>query len=406
MKSKAFERRSTGYFVAVVGQVAVTAVLKLFRGHINATTVALALLLVVLFVATGWGARPAIAASLFGVLCFNFFFLPPVGTLIVATSDNWVALGAFLITAITVGQLSARAKRRTEEADAGRREIERLYKELREAFERASQAEALKKSERLKSALLDAVTHDLRTPLTSIKASVTTLLDEQLSKTVGEESAHLDAEGRSEMLEVINEETDRLNRFIESMMELARIEAGEMQLRRRWGSVEEIITAAMERAAPLMRGHTVEVSLESELPAVRVDARAVAEVIYTLLDNAVKYSPKGTNIRVAASRGGEETIRMSVEDKGRGIPAEWREQVFDKFFRAMRDGDAGAKDQPSGTGLGLAIARGIVEAHNGRIWIEDGIDNLGTRVVIALPIGDDREMDSEQSRQRNFVKVV
>jgi K+-sensing histidine kinase KdpD len=397
MKSKAFERRRTGYFVAVLGLVAVTAVLKLFRGHINATTVALALLLVVLFVATGWGARPAIAASLFGVLCFNFFFLPPVGTLIVATPDNWVALGAFLITAITVGQLSARAKRRTEEADAGRREIERLYKELREAFERASQAEALKQSERLKSALLDAVTHDLRTPLTSIKASVTTLLDEQLSKTGDEESATMDAEGRSEMLEVINEETDRLNRFIESMMELARIEAGEMQLRRRWGSVEEIITAAIERAAPLTRGHKVAVSLEKELPAVRVDARAVAEVIYTLLDNAVKYSPKGTGIRVAASRDGEETIRMSVEDEGRGIPAEWRERVFDKFFRAMRDGDAGAKGQPSGTGLGLAIARGIVEAHNGRIWIEDGTDNRGIRVVIALPIGDDGEIDSVQS---------
>jgi K+-sensing histidine kinase KdpD len=406
MNSKAFERRRTGYFVAVLGLVAVTAVLKLFSGHINATTVALALLLVVLFVATGWGARPAIAASLFGVLCFNFFFLPPVGTLIIATPDNWVALGAFLITAITVGQLSARAKRRTEEADAGRREIERLYKELREAFERASQAEALKQSERLKSALLDAVTHDLRTPLTSIKASVTTLLDEQLSKAGDEESATMDAEGRKEMLEVINEETDRLNRFIEGMMELARIEAGEMQLRRRWGSVEEIITAAMERAAPFTRGHTIEVSLEKELPAVRVDARAVAEVVYTLLDNAVKYSPKGTLIRVAASRGGEETIRMSVEDQGRGIPAEWRERVFDKFFRAMRDGDAGAKGQPSGTGLGLAIARGIVEAHNGRIWIEDGVDNCGSRVVIALPIGDDREMDSEQSSERNLVKIV
>src|SRR6185503_11253463 len=168
--------------VAVLGILIVTAVLRLLGNHINATTVALAMLLVVLFVATLWGARPAVFASLLGMLCFNFFFLPPLGTLTIAAPDNWVALAAFLVTAITAGQLSARVKRRAEEAEAGRLEIERLYEELQSAFERASHAEALRQSERLKSALLDAVTHDLRTPLTSIKASVTTLIDELKSK--------------------------------------------------------------------------------------------------------------------------------------------------------------------------------------------------------------------------------
>ncbi len=381
--------------MAAVGVAAITALLKLFSGRINATTVALALLLVVLLIATRWGALPAVVASLFGVLCFNYFFLPPVGTFHVAASDNWVALVAFLVTAVTVGQLSARAKRRTEEADAGRREIERLYRELREAFERASQAEAIKQSERLKSALLDAVTHDLRTPLTSIKASVTTLLDEQPSKPQGEEPVTLDDEGRREMLEVINEETDRLNRFIESMMELARIEAGEMRLHRRWGTVEEIVTAALERAAPLTREHVVEVSLEDGLPHLRVDARAISEVIYTLLDNAAKYSPAGSRIRVGASRTINETIKFIVEDEGQGIQAELRERVFDKFFRAMRDGDSGAKNQPTGNGMGLAIARGIVEAHGGRIWIEDAANRRGCSVALTLPIGAEEEASSE-----------
>jgi K+-sensing histidine kinase KdpD len=398
MKSKAFESKLAGYFITVLGIAAVTAVMKLFSGHINATTVALALLLVVLFVATKWGATPAVVASLFGVLCFNFFFLPPLGTLNVAAADNWVALVVFLATAITVGQLSARAKRRTEEADAGRREIERLYRELREAFERASQAEAIKQSERLKSALLDAVTHDLRTPLTSIKASVTTLLDERLSKMESDESVTLDAEGRREMLEVINEETDRLNRFIESMMELARIEAGEMQLRRRWGTVEEIMTAALERAAPLTREHVVEISLEDGLPHMRVDARAISEVIYTLLDNAAKYSPAKSRIRVGASRAGNEKIKFTVEDEGRGVQAELRERVFDKFFRAMRDGDSGAKDQPTGNGMGLAIARGIVDAHGGRIWIEDTASERGSLVVLTLPVGAEEETATEGIR--------
>lgn len=383
----AFERSGTGYLIAAAGVAAVTAALQLFRGHINVATVALALLLVVLFVATWWGARPAVMASLLGVLCFNFFFLPPFGTLTVDAWDNWIALIAFLITAVTVGQLSAHAKRRTEEADAGRREIGRLYAELQDAFERASQAEALKQSEKLKSALLDAVTHDIRTPLTSIKASVSTLLDEIPSQTSERKHVTLDAEARQEMLEVIDEECDRLNRFVEGLVELARIEAGELHLRRRSGVVEEIITAVLARAASLTRRHDVRIVMEDELPVVQVDARAVAEVLFTLVDNAAKYSPEETTILVTAERAGDASIQIAVEDEGQCIPAALRERVFDKFFRATRDGDTGDGRQPKGTGMGLAVAKGIVEAHGGRIWIEEGREGLGTRVVFTLPVG-------------------
>ena len=388
MRLTALEKSWTGYLAAVAGVAAVTAALKLFSGHINAATVALTLLLVVLFVATGWGARPAVAASLLGVLCFNFFFLPPHGTLTVAATDNWIALVAFLVTAITVGQLSAHAKHRTEEADAGRREIERLYEELRNAFERASHAEALRQSEKLKSALLDAVTHDIRTPLTSIKASVSTLLDELRAKTSGGSPVPLDAEGRRDMLEVIDEECDRLNRFAEGLIELARIEAGEMHLRRRWGAVDEIVSAALARAEPLTRQHEVGVDVEHEIPVVQVDPRAVAEVVYTLVDNAAKYSPAGTTILVTAARADDQRIRVAVENEGEGIPPDLRERVFDKFFRATRDGDAGGGRHPKGTGMGLAVAKGIVEAHGGRIWVEDGSAGRATRVVFTLPVGD------------------
>ncbi|HEX7999531.1 MAG TPA: DUF4118 domain-containing protein [Pyrinomonadaceae bacterium] len=400
---KLYEQRRTGYLLAVVGIAAMTGLLKLFGEHINSTTVALGLLLVVLLVAAGWGARPAVLASLLGVVCFNLFYLPPVGRLSIEEPDNWVALFAFLVTAVTAGQLWARAKRQAQEAESGRREIERLYAELQEAFERASQAKALEQSERLKSALLDAVTHDLRTPLTSIKASVTTLLDDPRSKGDGEETGALDEEGQREMLEVIDEETDRLNHFIEGLMELARIEAGEMHLRRRWGSIEEIITAALERAAPLTRGHQIQVRLDDGLPPVRVDDRAVAEVVYTLVDNAAKYSPLGTNINVEAQSTDERTFQLSVEDEGPGVPLELRERVFDKFFRAMRDGDSG-RHQPSGSGMGLAIARGIVEAHGGRIWIEETLGRIGSRVVISLPVGEDDAAVLEDSEARSLSK--
>lgn len=385
-------KRFLGYIVAVIVIGAATAVLKIFGGHINPTTVALAFLLIVLFLATAWGPKPAVLASLLAVACFNFFFLPPYGTFTIADPHNWIAFVAFLITAITVGQLSSRARQRAEEANAARREIERLYQELQDTFERSSQAIALKQSERLKSALLDAVTHDLRTPLTAIKASATTLLDDQRSLRNGANEARLGEEGRQEMLEVINEEADRLDHFIGGLMELARIEAGEMHLRRQWGSLNEIIMSAMKRAEPRTRDHRIELWVDEELPAVRVDERAVAEVIHVLVDNAAKYSPPSGVIKVAAARAGEaDMVRLVVEDQGPGIPVELRERVFDKFFRAMRDGDL-ASNKP-GTGMGLAIAKGIVEAHGGRIWIEGANDSKGTRVVVLLPTGDVEEGD-------------
>jgi two-component system sensor histidine kinase KdpD len=375
---------AAGYVFAVCGIAAVTAVLAPFHERLSSTTVALAFLLVVLFAATRWGSRPAMVASLLGVTCFNFFFLPPVHTFNIANPQNWVALTAFLITAITAGELSARAKRRAEEAEAGRREIERLYNEYRVAAERARQAEVFEQSERLKSALLDAVTHDLRTPLTSIKAAVTTLLDEA----GGDEQVILDDEARRDFLEVINEEADRLNHFVENMVELARIEAGAISLRRRWSSVEEIVVMARARAEALTRGRRLEIELEKELPAARVDASLLAEVLYSLIDNAAKYSPAGSRIKIAARRAEGEMILIAVEDEGRGIPAQLRERVFDKFFRATSEG-AASLGRPRGLGMGLAIARGIVEAHGGRIWAESGARGIGARVTFTVPIGDE-----------------
>jgi two-component system sensor histidine kinase KdpD len=380
--------KRVGYLVAILGAPAVTALLVPFRYEINSTTPALAYLLAVLFIALFWGSGPALVASVVGVLCFNFFFIPPLYTFDVAHSENWIALFAFFTTALAVGQLSARAKRRAEEAERSEREIERLYQELQTAFERASQAEALKQSERLKSALLDAVTHDLRTPLTSIKASITTLIDETRAPDFA-----LDNESRLEMMEVIDQESDRLNRFIGDLIELARIEAGELQLRPRWGTVDEIISTALARAEPLTARHHVETEIEKELPLVRVDNRAVSEAVYSLVDNAAKYSPEGSTIRILANRGDDAMVQIAVEDEGRGIPAEMRERVFDKFFRAMRDGDITTRE-PSGTGMGLAIAKGIVEAHGGQIWIREGRGGKGTRINFTVPIGDDEVVET------------
>src|SRR5712664_1945194 len=304
-----------GYIAALFGIAVATGLLKLFGPHVNPTTAALGFLLVVLFVATAWGSRPAVFASLLGVACFNFFFLPPFGTFTIRNPDNWIAFVVFMITAITVGQLSARVKRRAEEAEAAKREVERLYYELQDSFERSSQAKALKQSERMKSALLDAVTHDLRTPLTSIKASATSLLSDLYSSEGYNSETQLGDEGRKEMLQIIDEEADRLDRFVEGLTKLARIDAGELHLRRQWCAIDEIITIALKRAEPRLRGRQLEVWIEDELPSIKVDEPAIAEVIYTLVDNAAKYSPPGSTIRVTA-RPDDGAIRLNVEDSG------------------------------------------------------------------------------------------
>jgi K+-sensing histidine kinase KdpD len=382
-------RKWFGFLIAILGIAVVTSVLKLVGDPINPTTVSLAFLLLILLVATAWGSGPAIVASLLGVISFNFFFLPPVGTLTINDPRNWVAFVAFMITAIVVGQLSARVKHRAEEAEGAKREVERLYYELQDSFERSSQAKALKQSERLKSALLDAVTHDLRTPLTSIKASATTLLADLHSADEGHTDLQLDREGRKEMLQVIDEETDRLDRFVEGLTKLARIDAGELHPQRQWSSVAEIVMAAMKRAERRTRGHRLEIWIDDDLPSINVDDHAIAEVVYTLVDNAAKYSPADSTIIVTAAPA-DDAVVLTVEDNGPGIPTDLRPRVFEKFFRAMRDGDVGDRRTP-GTGMGLAIARGIVEAHDGRIWIEDPDGPRGTKFVVQLPVGDDEK---------------
>jgi two-component system sensor histidine kinase KdpD len=368
------------YVSSALATLAVATLLLPFREHINSTTVALAFLLVVLFAAVLWGSKPAMVASVLAVACFNFFFLPPVHTFTIADPQNWLALTAFFITALTVGQLSATARRRAREAETQRSEIKALYEELQGAFDRASEAEAMKRSEQLKSALLDAVTHDIRTPLTSIKASATLLLEDREST---EQLERLSPEEQREMLKVITHGADRLDRFVEGIVDLARIESGDITLNRNWGAVEEIVDAALAQSEPLTRQHRVELSIENELPVVRVDARAVSEVIYTLIDNACKYAPPGTTIKIEARRAAEDMVKIAVEDEGPGVPITERKKVFERFFRVANDGSTG------GIGMGLAIAKGIVQAHGGEIWIEDMSPKQGARFVFTVPVGDD-----------------
>jgi K+-sensing histidine kinase KdpD len=376
--------------------VAVVAVVGALRlASVSTAGVAAPLLLLdVVVVARFFGTGPALVAAAAGAAAYSYYFLPPEGFGI-EDPEDWIAFVTFTVTAVIAGELASRAERRTAEAQAGRHEIERLYQELQGAFERESEAEAARRNEQLKAALLDALTHNLRTPLTAIKAAVTALI----RPGVWAPGSDLSSEGRLELLQVIDEESDRLNRFIEG---LSRPDGAEpaQPLHLRAVDVNDIIHAGVVRADILTRDHRVVVAIDDGLPTLSVDAASMAEVIYILIDNASKYSPAGTVIQVGASVSGDHFVRVTVSDEGPGVPPELRERVFENFYKI-------AAREPSdprrvGVGLGLPIARRLVEAQGGRISVQAPSSGRGTVVELMLPTA---SVDGEESKPSEALEV-
>jgi two-component system sensor histidine kinase KdpD len=269
----------------------------------------------------------------------------------------------------------ARAWRRLG-GDESQKEVERLYQELQSAFDRASEAEAARRNEQLKAALLDALTHNLRTPLTGIKAAVTALI----AAADGTERA-LAHEAQRELLQVIDEETDRLNRFIEGLSSVDGT-GGRRPARRAGVAVDALVRAGLARGETITRDHRVSVEIAAGIPMLGVDPAAITEVIYILLDNATKYARAGTVVRVIALQYDDRYATIEVADEGPGIAPLLRERVFDKFFRIRGPLDP----HRASIGLGLPIARRLVEAQGGRIWIESPASRRGTAVIVMLPL--------------------
>jgi two-component system sensor histidine kinase KdpD len=448
--------------------------------HVNNTTVAVTFLLAILAVAAAWGLRYSIPMSIAAALCFNFFFLPPMGTFTIADTQNWVALFAFFFSSILASNLSERARRQTEEANLRRRDVERLYAftqqllvtenvlellksvpehvtesfgvkhaaiyipskdqpyrsdaerqevpldELRDAalrgetridatrelaiaplrmgartvgsfgmagevpsretleaigslvaiaVERAraveslTRTEASRESERLRSALLDSVTHEFRTPLTAITASVTTLRSE----------AKLSQADQLDLLAVIEEESHRLNRLVGEAVEMAQLDAREVKLELRPHDIREPIDAALAETKQMLTNHPVEVRLPERVPSALMDAGWMKKVLQHLLENAAKYSPAGAPIFVSAEvRNGR--LITSVADRGAGIDDLERSMIFDKFYRGQSQ-----RYRVQGTGMGLAIVKAIVEAHGGRIEVTSQLGQ-GSVFSFGLPL--------------------
>jgi two-component system sensor histidine kinase KdpD len=471
-------RSVSGYVIAVL---VVAGIIGVYHSwiHVNPTTVALTLLLGILAISALWGLRHAVLMAIVATLAFNFYFLPPVGTFTIADPQNWVALFAFLATAVIASQLSERARREARNANERRRDVERLYafsqqllssenvaeimnripRYVVESFdvksaavslsnrpdvyrsgaasdglgihdlqltcmrgepkfdfpagvafmplrmgvrvigslgvsgtipsrqtldalgsliaiaieragtiEKLARAEITREGEQLRFALLDSLTHEFRTPLTAIKASVTSLLG----------APGIDSAERQELLTVINEESDRLNRLVGEAAEMAQLDAHSVKLDLKPHAMREAIDEALEHSKQVLRHHPVEVNLPDDLPPAQMDVTRIREVLMQLLENAAKYSPADTPLHITAEVKNE-MLTTSVADRGPGIDDFEQSLIFEKFYRGRNQ-----RLQVQGTGMGLAIAKAIVEAHGGTVGVTSQVGR-GSVFYFSLP---------------------
>jgi two-component system sensor histidine kinase KdpD len=479
METRISRKLSVGAAFGLVGLV--TLVLRLVA-VLNTTTVGFAYLIVILLVAAWWGIVESVGASILATICFNYFFLPPVGTWAIADPDNWVALFAFLSSSLIASDLSNRARRRTAEATARKSEMERLYAlsrailtmegeepigdritselvriceipsvaiydrasdqvhqgglketpelpaldaQLRETArsgipakdektgtifapislggentgsvairgaelsntalhalfhliaialsnarnrEIVTRAQAARQSEEFKSTLLDGLAHEFKTPLTSIKAATTALLASNVS----------DLGQQQELLTIVDQEAERLSRLVTEATHVARIEAGKIHVNRDWHSIERLIRKVLDQMEFQRDGRRLDTSIAPNLPAVFVDADLMQLALRQLIDNALKYSPRRSEIQILSRMDGNNVV-VAVRNEGEPLSESERARVFDKFYRGQN-----VRHRVAGTGMGLSVARDILLAHGGDVELRSS-DTRRTEFVVSIP---------------------
>jgi two-component system sensor histidine kinase KdpD len=242
----------------------------------------------------------------------------------------------------------------------------------------AGEARLLKAREEMQAALLNSVSHDLRTPLTTVVGALHSLAeDEEIGRSNKEGLVPLQPADRSELIKTAKEEAGRLSVLVKNLLDMSRLDAGALRLHCAPHEVQDIIGASLSQLKEKAADRRVSIAAPETLPLVDVDLTLIVQALVNILDNAIKYSQPGSAIDVEARRHGT-SVRISVSDRGKGVPKEDLEKIFDKFYRVKNP------DGPSGTGLGLSISRGFVAAHGGTIWAENR-EGGGTTVTISLP---------------------
>lgn len=361
-----------GVLATVIAVAAATLLVYPLKSIAPVVSLGVVYLPAILLISIVWGLRLGLLASFVSALAFNFFQIPPLHRFTIADGENWVALLAFVIVAVASSAVAGlaraqalEAERRREQADRALAELAALSRERDRMQAEVVEAEALRRSDELKTALLRSISHDLRTPLTSMIAGGAAL-----------GSATPTAEERAELSEAVVVEGERLSRLVENLLDMSRLEAGKAEPHREPIDLGEVLDAAREATA---RRELVGLALDPDLPLVEADAAQLERAFANLLENAVRHG--GGRPVLVKSRLVDDKITVRVVDQGPGIPqSEWP-RIFEPFQHGAANGAGG------GTGLGLAIAKGFVEANGGEITV-DSVPGQGSSFVVSLPRGD------------------
>jgi two-component system, OmpR family, sensor histidine kinase KdpD len=336
------------YISAVIGVAAVTIACWLLTPLTGYGSISLIFLLGVLLAGMVLSRGPVLLVATLSALSWNFLFIPPLFTLHIAKLEDALTFATYFIIAITVGSLTAQLKAR-----------EHL----------AAQIQLAQESERLRKTLLDCVSHELKTPLAAIGAA-----SQELSRLALNIQ---DSQILRELASEIRDGSRRLNRVVDNLLDMNRLESGVIRPKREWCDVRELLQSAVDIERESINGRDIRLDVPEEIPLALVDHTLIEQAVAKLLANAGSHTPRRLPIEIDAEYTNDHLL-ISVSDRGPGIPIEATERLFEKFYR-------GDDRKTGGLGLGLSIARGLIEAHDGRLTAENR-DGGGARFTIMLPV--------------------
>jgi K+-sensing histidine kinase KdpD len=349
-----------GGVAGIGGVLAVTGVLTLVHPQGDRATPALALVMPVVLAALAGGRVAALVTAFCAGVALNLAFIPPRGTLKVTSVDDGVALVVFVVVALVVGTLVAwevdrrrGAERRTAEVEEVYRRYQDVVVERERLLEESQKFVLLSQADEQRRAMLRSVSHDLRTPLAAIRAATSDMRDGDT----------YDEATRRELLDIVGEEAERLNRLVDNLLSMSKIEAGVLEPEFQAVPIDELVSHRVRRLSHLFSGVEVVNRVPAGLPLVRADYSQVDQVLTNLLENAVRHSPAGGRVEIGGAPVGPDRIRVWVADEGPGVDPLAREEIFEPFRR-------GAGSDSSG--IGLAICKALIDAHGGTIEVGEG----------------------------------
>ena len=340
-KTRIPRNRIYPYLISVGLVLIMTLLGEFVKRKLEPTNIVMLYLLAVVIVAIRWGQGPAIITSVLSVLAFDFFLVPPYLTLNVHDFEYLFTFGAFLVVGLIVSTLTSKVR-----AQIIQRQTEKLH-----------------------SALLNSISHDLKTPLVSITGALSALLDN---------TSKLNEQQKNELLETARGESERLNHIVNNILDMTRTESGVLRISKKPCDLRDFIGACLEQLKDKIGSRNIKINIPKEMPEANIDFPYMLKAFSNVIDNALKYSPDGSAIEIEVFCAGEKA-RVSVRDYGYGIPKEDLGRIFDKFYRVQR------AQNVLGTGLGLSISKNIIEAHGGHISAES-ILGKGATFIIELPL--------------------